>query len=329
MSLTGYETQGKSELHRLEQQKKLREFGHVAVSVLRGVFIFCLSIIILYPIFIMLSLSLRDSREIFDPTVVWIPKTFTLKNFAGVLEKLDFLEIMLTTAMISVVSSLLQLISCALAGYGFSRFRFKLNAPLQAALIFSIIVPSQLIMIPSYVDFSFFDFFGIGSLIGLFTGQAVTVSLIDTLWVYFLPAALASGIRGSLYVFIFIQFFKGLPKELEEAAYMDGCGRFRTFFRVMLPNARAAVVTVSLFSVVWYWNDYYYNSAYFSDLPVVSRALTNINTMLNAGGSTGNPYDTVVQTMAAGVLCILVPLIVYIIFQRQFTESIDRVGIVG
>lgn len=310
-------------------RKTVQKTGRIIGSIARGIFLFCISIIILYPLLIMLSLSLRDAREIYDPTVVWIPKSVTLENFRAVLDKLDFAQIMLTTALISVVSSLLQLVSCGLAGYGFSRFRFRFKGLLMAGLIFSIMVPQQLILIPSYVDFSYFDFFGIGSLIGLFTGEAVTVTLIDSLWAYFLPAAFASGIRGSLYVFIFIQFFKGLPKELEEAAYIDGCGRLHTFVSVMLPNAKPAVITVFLFSAVWYWNDYYYNSAYFYNLPVVSRSLANIDILLNSGHNAATPYDSIVQTMAAGLLCVIVPLIVYLIFQRYFTESMERVGIVG
>jgi multiple sugar transport system permease protein len=146
---------------------------------------------------------------------------------------------------------------------------------------------------------------------------------------YFLPALFAQGIKGGLFVFIFIQFFKGLPKELEDAAYIDGCGRVHTFFRIMLPSSSAPFLTVTLFSVVWYWNDFFYNSMYFNNLPVVSKVLQNIKMLLGSGLNTSNPYDVITQTMASAMLAILPLLIIYILLQRYFTESIERTGIVG
>ena len=313
-----------------DAKKKILRIGGVLGAIMRGVFLFSLSLILLYPLIIMLSISFRDSLEIFDPTVVWIPKTFVIDNYVYVIKEVeDFFPVIGRTTLITLVSTLLQLISCSLAGYGFARFKFPFKSILFGALVFSIIVPSQLIMIPSYVDFMHFDLFGLGSIVGLFTGKALTVTLIDNYAAYFLPAALASGIRGSLYIFIFIQFFRGMPRELEDAAYIDGCNRFRTFASIMLPNSRSSIVTVTLFSIVWYWNDYYYNATYFSDLKVVSRALLDINTLLGVGIGTERPYEWIVQSMASAILFILPLLVLYIVFQRYFTESIERTGIVG
>lgn len=139
--------------------------------VLRAVFLFCLCVVLLYPLLIMLSVSVRQVNEVYDPTVVWLPKSVTLEHFRLVFAKLDFGSICLTTGGIAVVCSLLQMCCCCLAGYGFARFKFPFRRLLFGCLLFSIIVPPQLILIPSYTNFIEFDFFGLGSLIGLFTGK--------------------------------------------------------------------------------------------------------------------------------------------------------------
>lgn len=309
--------------------KRAKTIRSATLGIVRWLFLICLSVVLLYPLIIMLSISLRNPNEIFDPTVVWIPKHFTLESFQSVIEKLNFLNIAFTTGLIAVVCTFLQLVSCSLAGYGFARFNFRFKGLLFSLLLFSIIVPPLTIIIPSYVNFISFDFFGIGSIIGIFTGKALTVSLIDNIIAYFLPALFTQGIKGGLFIFIFIQFFRGLPKELEDAAYIDGCGRLFTFVRIMLPNSSAPFLTVTLFSVVWYWNDFFYNSMYFNNLPVISKVLQNITILLGSGISTSNPYDVITQTMASAMLAILPILVIYIILQRYFTESIERTGIVG
>ena len=312
-----------------KSKKQLSVFGKRLGGIARWIFLLCFAVVLLYPLLIMLSISVREANEVYDPTVVWIPRSVTLAHFRDVFDKLDFGGIFLTTARVSVICSFLQMCCCCLAGYGFARFRFPGKRVLFACLLFSIIVPPQLILIPSYTGLIEFDFFGIGSLIELFTGKALTVSLIDTMWAYYLTAVLGAGIKGGLFCFIFLQFFKGMPAELEEAACIDGCNRFGAFCRVMLPNSRHSVITVMLFSTVWYWNDYYYNSIYFNNLPVISRTLINVNTLLGSGLNTDSPYLVITETMAAAFLSVLPPLILYVVFQRFFTESIERTGIVG
>ncbi|MCQ2478837.1 MAG: carbohydrate ABC transporter permease [Clostridia bacterium] len=290
-----------------------------------------LSIILLYPVLIMLSISLRPSGDLFDPTVVWVPKVFTLDNYKYVFENINLFKVYGVTGGISVVSSFLQMCTCCLAGYGIARFKFRGSKILFVLMLVSIIVPPQIILIPSYLNFVNFDMFGVGLLGKLFTGKAWTVSLYNNVFIYFLPAALGNGIKGGLFVFIFYTFFKGMTNELAEAGYIDGCNRLTGFLHIMLPNAKAPIITVTLFSVVWYWNDYYYNAIYFQDLPMVSYVLKNADGMLHLGADTGvsDPYARFCQTVALALLLCLPLLIFYIIFQRFFTESIEKIGLVG
>ena len=193
-------------------------------------------------------------------------------------------------------------------------------------------VPPQVIILPQYLQMSSFDFFGIGSLIGLFTGEKLSVNLLDTNWSMYLPAIFCHGIRGGLYIYIFRQFFTGMPKELEESAYIDGAGSLRTFLQVILPNAGPALVTVTLFAVVWYWNDYYYSTMFFSTKMTISSALLQLKSMLSVQYgfvAISDPY-TVLTQVNAGCLLLIGPLIVlFIVLQKYFVESIERTGLVG
>ena len=150
----------------------------------------------------------------------------------------------------------------------------------------------------------------------------------------YLPAATGNGIRSGLMILIFRQFFRGMPKELEDAAYLDGCSPFGTFLRVMMPNALSSLLTVFLFSVVFYWNDYYVSSTFFTNNKTVSLMLKNLSSQL----SLMLFYDATVQFsareqivwMEAGCLISIMPiLIMYIFLQKYFTEGIERSGIVG
>ena len=258
-------------------RKNIRTVKKYGISIGRAVFLFSLCLVLLYPILIMLSISFRAGSELYDPTVIWIPKNFTISNYFTIWTKLDVASALTQSGIAAIVSTIFQLISCMLAGYGFARFNFPFKKLLFGVLLLTIIVPPQVVTIPSMMDFQRFDFFGLGQIAKLFTGEAFTISLRDSLWAYFLPALLGSGIKSGLFIFIFMQFFRGLPDELQEAAYIDGCGRFKTFVVIMLPLSGAAILTVTLFSVVWYWNDSYFSVINFDGLKTVSSFLQNIS----------------------------------------------------
>ena len=291
------------------------------------------SFILMYPLLYMLSNAFKPLEQAYDASVIWLPKSFTLDNFYGAAKALNYWETLKTTVLVSFVSALFQIVSCMLAGYGFARFQFKLKGLLFALVILTIIVPQQLVAIPTYMQYRRFTFLGLTRLFPFLTDGKGYVNLIDSPFVFYLPALLGAGFKSGLFIFIYRQFFRGLPKELEDSAALDGCGLFRTFYQVMLPNAMPAIITVFLFSVVWYWNEYYAPAMYMSNTPTLSTALAVIKYNLAQSSAAGANYlDAflyVTRVQAAALLVIAPLLMMYLFAQRFFTESIERTGIVG
>ncbi len=309
----------------------LQKGGAFAGKILRAVFLFCMCFVVLYPLLYMLSVSLREARDLYDPTVIWIPKHWTLSNYRSVIEIMDYGKLLWKTVMLSAVSTLLNVGICAVVGYGFARFRFRCKSLLFGLVIFTIIVPPQNVAIPLFIQYYSFDFLGLGQIGRLIAGDAFTVNLLNTPLTFYLPAAFGMGIRSGLFIYIFRQFFRGMPGELEDAAYMDGCGILRTFARIMVPNAIPAILSCVLFSLVWYWNDYYLASLFYDDAPTLSVALGGTQSaLLSLGLDTASDPYAIITRMQAGCILLILPLVlVFILFQRQFTESIDKTGIVG
>lgn len=288
----------------------------------RFVILFGLGFVILYPLIYMISCTFRERGDMNDPTVMWIPRNFTLNVLKETLDAMGFPQTLITTLFLNVGCALVQVISCAVTGYGFARFKFRGRNLLFAVVIMMILVPPQIIALPLY---SQFRNFGIGEF---------SVNLIDTMFTMYLPALTGNGIRAGLMILIFRQFFKGLPRELEDAAYIDGCGPFRTFVQVMVPNAAAAFLTVFLFSVVWYWNDYYVSATFFTDTRTISLMLRNLDTELkrrlfDTVSADISPREQIVWKEAGCLISITPLLIMYIFLQKHFIEGIERSGIVG
>lgn len=292
--------------------------------VFRFLILFGLSFVILTPLIFMISYGFRENRDMNDPTVMWIPRNLTLNIMRQTIRAMGIDSLqnnpIINTLVLNLGCSFFQVITCAVTGYGFARFRFKGRGFLFGIVILMILVPPQIISIPLYGTFRYFLF---GS-----------VNLIDTFWVMYLPAMTANGIRSGLMIFIFRQFFRNLPKELEDAAYLDGCGPFKTFVKVMVPNAASSFLTVFLFSIVWYWNDYYVSSLFFSNTRTVSLQLKNLGSLLNTmlfNNANANVSDREkIVWLEAGCLISITPmLILYACLQKHFTEGIERSGLVG
>jgi len=246
------------------------------------------------------------------------------------MDLMNFQTALVQTLMVTVFTTLGLLVSCSLAGYGFARFEFREKKLVFIFVILMIIVPPQTIMIPSFINFINFDFLGIMRLthwLGL--TENPSVSLLRNVWVFILPSIFAMGIRAGLFIFIFRQFFTNLPKELEEAARIDGCGAIKTYFRVIVPLTGPAFITVMLFSLVWHWNDSYV-SGLLLDGQTMAGQLNRLFSTFTA--NIAHVYNMMEMRggLAAGSLLMISPMLVlYIFLQRYFTESIERAGIVG
>lgn len=288
--------------------------------VFRFLILFGLCFVILYPLIFMVSCAFRLQSDMNDPTVMWIPRNLTLSVIKETASAMKFGETLTNTLLLNIGCSLVQVVTCAITGYGFARFKFKGKNVLFGIVILMILVPQQIILIPQYTQFRYF--------------MGTDINLINNPLTMYLPALMANGIRAGLMILIFRQFFKGLPKELEDAAYLDGCAPFRTFIQIMVPNAKSSFLIVFLFSVVWYWNDYYVSTSFFTENKTIALMLKNLDTTLNTTLFNSATAQVSVREkivwMEAGCLISITPILVlYCFLQKQFVEGIERSGLTG
>ncbi len=303
-----------------------QEGQHVFLKVLRFVILFGLSFVIIYPILQQISVAFRAPTDINNVSVVWIPETFSLENFRIAFQALDYWNALRNTLFISVVAMVLQVVSTSIVGYAFARFTFPLKNLLFALVLLTIIVPPATLAFPQFLYFRQLGMLGNPSSI-------------------FLMSALGMGIKSGIFIFLFRQFFKSIPYELEEAAQVDGAGAFRIFYQVIMPNAKGAIITVALFAFVWQWNDSYFSGLFISgtnvDFPILAHRLTTLvhglqGTLTSLGiwsligqNVTENPLFVSLILNTAGILVMAPLLIMYLFVQRLFVEGIERTGITG
>ena len=308
-------------------------FGKIVAGLAIALILIGLCYIILYPLIFSISQAIRTQDDMYDKTIIYIPKHFTLENFSEAWKILDFQTTLVNTFNISFWPTILQVCSCALAGYGFARFKFRGKNILFLLVLLTIIIPPSTIMIPLYTSFRQFDPLYVATAMHSFGWISEPyLNLTDSLWSFILPAVFAAGIKSGLFVFVYRQFFQGFPKELEEAAYIDGCGSMKTFLRILVPNAAPAFITVFLFCIVWYWNDYYTVPMFLPNVPTLPSVLSNMHsTMTGYGGAyAGDAAASLYPILRAGIVLYIAPLLItFLIFQKKFTESIARSGIVG
>lgn len=308
-------------------RKRASRFSFVLV---RTVLCIGFAYTILYPLIMMISRAFMAAEDLYDNSVVWIPKTFTLDTIRAMIKSLDYWDGLWNSFWISLVVTALQLVSCMMAGYGFARFKFPGRNLLFGGVIFSLLVPPQLIILPEYLNFRAFDIFGIFELI---TGNPI--NMLNSSLPIFILAATANGIKCGLYIYIFRQTFINMPVETEEAATVDGAGTIRTFVTIMVPGAMNAAITVALFSFVWQWNDLFFSEIYLKQ-QTLSMSYGGISletaTSINPNFANYNFYNTTIQAAFKGtaVLLILLPLIlIFLVLQKYFVDSVENSGIVG
>lgn len=291
------------------QTKWLCKAGVIKIlwKVIRTVILVGLCFTILYAFMVKSIDSFKSFEDYIDPSVQYVPKYFTLEHIKSVFAQLQYKTTFTKTFLYSALIGILQVFITAFAGYGFARFKFKGNKLLFALVLLELIVPPQTLMIPLFTRFRFF--YGGFNLIGSY-------------WPCIILSLTGLGIKNGLYIFMFRQFFKNMPQELEEAAYIDGCGTIKTFSKVMLPNAIALMVTVFLISFAWQWSDTTYTGLFQGNTQVLANMVQYVN-----GGE-----EEVMQVQynnTAAVLSILPIAIVYIIGQKFFVQSVERSGITG
>lgn len=324
---------------------RVQKTANVAGAILRGFIIFGLSFVILFPIFEQFTFALRDPIDINDPLVKYIPKRFTTVNFTIASAILDYWRALFNNVKVSVISTVCQVFSTALAGYAFSRLRFKGSNVIFWVVMLTLIIPPQTVALSRSLFFSNFDIFGIISLFNGGKGLALKGEGNDI--VFYIMSITGQGIRAALFIYIFKQFFRGIPIELEESAQIDGAGIIRTFWSVMLPNARGAITTVALFAFVWQWNDVYYTKMYEisgDTFPLMTMRLINVaewisgylkspqfkhlSNLVSDEVKENAQFAALISNTAA--LMMMLPLLIgYMFVQRLFIEGVERSGIIG
>ena len=266
---------------------------------------------LLYPVLYMISASIKDPLDSYDPSVIWIPKNFSSTSFIDAFKSMKYLAALKGSLEISLGCAVLDVMSCALAGYGFARFKFPFKNLLFACVILTLMVPMQTIILPYYMNMRYFDPLGIISAINAAFDKTITINLVGKNIAFYLPSLFGSGIRSGLYIYIFRQFFEGMDKALEESAQIDGCGPLRTFLNIMLPNARNSIVTVFMFSFVWHFNEYYLTKQLLgTNRRTLIVALSSLRIDLAAliGGQTAFDPIRIQTRIQAGCLLAIIPM---------------------
>ncbi len=317
----------------LKNYKRVQKLGKIVISVLRTLILISIGYVIIYPLMYMITTAFRTGPSYYDPTITWITTKVTAENFSIAANAMNYFKSLFNTFTYEIIASLLQLVTCAIAAYGFARFEFKEKKFLMGVLFVTILLPIQVTILPTYVNYSHMDILGILGKIYEWTGTDLRPNILNTPFVFYLPAVFGVGLRSGIVIFIYIQFFKGLPRELEEAAWIDGSGPVRTFIKIAIPSSTVVIFTNLIFSVIWHWNDYFLASMYLKDrehftLAVQLGQITNTLEEARFHWNASSPI-TASLVMASCVLFVLPMLIMYIILQKQFVKSIDNVGITG
>ena len=301
----------------------------VVFRICRAVLLFGMCFLILQPIFNKISISFMAEEDLYNAMVINVPEHFTTANYKLAAQFMSYVQSLGNTILISLTIAILQIAVCTLVGYGFARFDFPLKKFWFACVILVIIIPPQTISTSLHLHFRFFDIFG---LFKLLTGDSI--NLRGSALPYYLMSLGCMGLKNGLYIFMIRQFFRNIPKELEEAAYVDGCGTLKTFFMIMLPDAKPILTSCFLFAFVWQWTDIFYSQTFLGNIKVLSKQLSMIADRLDsyveltlgvAGGASVGYTNCIIAT---GTLMVIVPLLIlYLFAQKGFVESISSSGI--
>ncbi|MGC9395774.1 MAG: carbohydrate ABC transporter permease [Anaerolineae bacterium] len=271
---------------------------------LTHLFIIALGLFMIYPVLWMIVSSFKPNNMIFsDPGL--IPKAVTIENYisgwkgyAGT----SFGRFFANSLIMCTVAIIGNLISCTMAAYAFARLEFAGKSFWFAVMMLTLMLPGQVTIVPRYILFNTFGW--VGSLLPIIV-----------------PKFLATD---AFFVFLLVQFIRGLPKELDEAAIIDGCSSIGVFLRIILPNAVPALVTTALFTFLWTWDDFFNHLLYLTNPPIfsVSRAL---RTFVGDAGAVNNWGGA----LAMSTLSMVPSFILFFSLQKYFAQGITTTGIKG
>ncbi len=295
-------------------------------GIFRYILLIGISYIIIYPFITKIAASFMTTSDFTDQTVKLISKHPSLDQWIYIIKENKYWQALFNTARIAVLCGLFQTMICAIIGYGFAKFKFKGRGLLFIAVIITMLIPHETLILAMFMKFRYFDILGI---LKLFTGDSI--SLLNTEWPLYILSITGLAFKNGLYIFIFRQFYRGIPDELEEAAYIDGTGVFETFFRIIVPLSLPMMTTVFMFAFSWQWTDTFYTASPFftaSASPMLANIVSKIPPSLKMEYAATTLWESAINN-TSGLLVILPLFIIFLFAQRAFVEGIERSGIVG
>lgn len=300
---------------------------NVVFKLFRVIILLGMCYIILNPFFSKIASSFMSPEDFMDVTVKYIPKHPNIDTYKEVIVQNSYWRCVFNTGTLSLACALIQTFVCSLIGYGFAKYKFKGSGLLFACVMITMMVPPETIRFSLFLMFKDFDIWGIMELMGV-----GPIRLLDTIWPFIILSVTGLGLKNGLYIFMMRQFYRGVPDELEESAYIDGSGPIKTFFKIILPISVPMMITIFLFSFSWQWTDNFYTQlfytsntssyvlAYFADVP---------NTLEEIIAETGGTLYRQSIMHTCGLLIIAPLIIIYLFCQRYLIQGIERSGITG
>ena len=267
-------------------------------NTLRYLLLTAIAALMVGPFVWMVATSLMDPQDIFRIPPRWIPDRFDLRNYSAIMDVLPLGTLLMNSFTIAVSATIGQLLSCTLAAYAFARMDFRGKNTLYFILLATMMIPAQVTMIPTFLIMR-------------------AAGLIDTLYALIVPAFFG----GAFGTFLLRQFFTSIPRELDDAARMDGCGRFRILWSIYLPLSRPALATLGLFTFMTYWNDLLGPVIYLSS---TEQATLTMGLASLQSGTMLARYDLL---MAGSVLSVLPILLLLIVGQQWFVKGVATTGL--
>lgn len=270
-----------------------------------------ISIVMIMPFFWMLSTSLKVDSEIFGRTIKWIPSTLDWENYRYIFNDLNMEVLFRNTIFVSVMAVIVQIILCSMAGYAFARLNFRGKNVLFLSLVITMTVPFEVLVLPLFILVRHFPLAGGNDLLG--NGG---VGLLNSYTGIVFPHLVT--VYG---IFIFRQFFLGFPKELEDAAMIDGANKARIFWSLVLPNSGPVIGTMALFSFLWAWNDLLW--------PVIVIKQNHLKTLQAGIAIVAQNPSRWGEMMAASVMITLPVVLIFLLLQRFLVQGVATSGIKG
>ena len=331
-------------------------------KLIRYILLIGVAYVILYPFFSKIFMSFMAAEDFNDSMVQLIPKNFSIDIYKELFIERDYMAAFGATLRLSLLTAVLQTFTCAFVAYGFAKFKFKGNKILFALVILTMIIPHRTIQSAMTDSFGHFDIGGIFNFLSggemSFFGLTYTspidildfkggIQLLDSYWPFVILSITGLAFKNGLFIFLLRQFFMGIPDELEESAYIDGSGVFRTFFKIILPISIPMLITVFIFSFSWCWTDTYYtgNTMFFkgsatggdfyapggggyllSNNFVSSKEVASLQA--SVVGVEGKQTEWLGAVHNTSALMVIAPLVViYLFCQKYLVQGIERSGL--